>query len=78
MAVRATAEIDVRADGKEYIYNVSVTDEADYELLQEWWPTLTGMRLQWLDELPVAPPYSRPPWMGWTNEPDGWHPAAQP
>lgn len=74
MAVKETAEIKLRADGKEYIYNVSVTDESDYAILQELWPVMVGARLQWLDELDPAPPYPRPPWIGWVLLEDGWHP----
>ncbi len=76
MAVRDAAEIDVRSDGKDYIHNVMVVDEADYELLKGWWPTLVGMRIQWLSELDPAPPYPRPPWLNWVLLADGWHPAA--
>lgn len=74
MAARDTAEIAVRPDGTQYIYNVSTTDEADYELLREWWPLLTGMELRWLSELEPAEPYAPPPWLKWFLGPDGWLP----
>lgn len=76
MAIRETAELDYRPDGKEYIYNVSVTNEEDYDLLRELWPAWTGKRLQWLSELQPAEPYLPPPWIGWVLLDDGWHPAS--
>lgn len=75
MAIKQTAEIKVRADGRRFIHNVSVTDEQDYDYLRSIWPALTGCELQWLDELDPALNYERPPWIGWVLYEDGWRPA---
>ncbi len=76
MAVKACAEIAPDSTGKDYVVNVGAVDEADYTYLQSVWPGLTGTRLQWVDELDPAPSYSRPVWVNWTSEIDGWHPPA--
>lgn len=78
MAARNCADIETNAS-PEYIKNVSTAEESDWEFLKEVWRTFfPTIRLEWIDDLQAAPGYSNPPWIGWTNEEDGWTPPPLP
>lgn len=74
MTQKDCAVIDKNVDGVDYVFNVSVCDESNYLDLQAIWPSLTGMRLQWVDELDPAPGYIKPVWLGWLSTTAGWAP----
>lgn len=73
----ACAEISTD-DGVEYVYNVIAVEPADYQFLQDIWPSMAdGRRLQWIDELEPGPGYVKPVWLKWTSQADGWYPPVE-
>ncbi len=77
MTMQNAAIIDVNSDGNDYVYNVGVFAEEDYEYLQSIWPIYTGMRIQWISDLEPAAAYVKPVWLQWVSQPDGWYPPVE-